>query len=132
MKIHFKSEKNKIILFSSVINITYLLFFLLIAFNPNGGWGNIELFIYSIYAFPILVLFFSFKLNGLKNKIVLNYLSFIIYGFLIIQELNLLSFNPVRLVGLFLLLLAPFILSLLGNIIHKRSQDIKHKHNFKK
>ena len=123
-----KFLKDRAIKYSLLINLLYLVFFLIIIYNPTGGWGNIDAFISSIFYFPILVLTISFTFKSFKDKLKFDYLSFIIFGFIVSKELNLISANFLSLIKLFALIISPMILALLAHMgfyIYKKTRKNK-------
>ena len=111
-----KFLKDKVIKYSLLINLFYLVYFFIIVYNPTGGWGNVGAFINSIFYFPILILIVSSAFKSFKDKLKFSYLSFIIFGFIVSKELNLISFDFLSLTKLFALIISPIILALLSHI----------------
>lgn len=112
-----KFLKDRAIKYSLLINLLYLVFFLIIIYNPTGGWGNIDAFISSIFYFPILIFAISFTFESFKDKLKFDYLSFIMFGFIVSKELNFISTNFSSLIRLFALIISPIILALLAHLV---------------
>lgn len=104
--------KSKMVVYPLIINLIFLFIFFYSIMDQTGGWGNIDLFIKLIFIFPILVFGISFTFSSFNERVIFNYLSFLIYGVIIINQFNLFSIELKTLIKLVVLIISPLILAL--------------------
>lgn len=117
--------KNKIVIYSLIMNCIFLFVFFYSIMDETGGWGNIELFITLIFLYPILIFLINFVFYSFNEKIKFTYLSFLIFFIVFITQFNLLSLNLSKLIKLIGVITLPLIIVYFQHVLYLIFKKVK-------